>query len=85
MTEDKIGTVLHFFAKPMVAAIKVEEGKLAVGNAIHIKGHTTDLHHRIDSMQIDHEVVGSAGPGDLVGIPVPARVREHDTVYLVTE
>lgn len=85
MTDEKIGTVLHFFAKPMVAAIRMEEGHLAVGNAIHIKGQTTDLYHRVDSMEIDHEPVEGAGPGDLIGIPVPARVREHDAVYLVTE
>lgn len=85
MTEEKIGTVLHFFAKPMVAAIRMEEGSLALGNAIHFKGHTTDLHHRVDSMQVDHEPVENAGPGDLIGIPVPARVREHDAVYRVTE
>ena len=85
MTEEKIGVVLNFFARPMVAAIGMEGGRLTVGNAIHFKGHTTDLYHRVDSMQVDHEEVESAGPGKLVGIRVPAKVREHDAVYLVTE
>ena len=85
MIEAKIGTVLHFFAKPMVAAIRMEDGSLALGNAIHFKGHATDLYHRVESIQVDHEPVENAGPGDLIGIPVPARVREHDMVYRVSE
>jgi putative protease len=85
MTEEKIGTVMHFFAKPMVAAIRIDEGVLGVGSAIHIKGHTTDLYHRVDSMQVDHKTVETAAPGDLVGIGVPEKVREHDEVFKVTE
>jgi len=85
MGEILIGTVEHFFHKPMVAAVAIEEGALAVGDAVHILGSTTDLHHRVDSMQIDHNPVGEAGVGDLVGIKVSERVREHDKVYKVEE
>ncbi len=85
MEELRIGTVTHFFAKPLVAAIRIDEGHLSVGDAIHFKGHTTDLHHRVDSMEVEHQPVQSAGVGDLVGIRVPARVREHDAVYRVVE
>lgn len=85
MTEEKIGTVMHFFAKPMVAAIRIDAGALGVGDAIHVKGHTTDLHHRVESMEVDYVTVATAGPGDLVGIRVPEKVREHDEVFKVTE
>jgi hypothetical protein len=36
-------------------------------------------------MQIDHEAVLTAGPGDKVGIKVPDRVRVGDEVYRVIE
>jgi putative protease len=85
MDEKLIGTVMHFFPRPMAAAIAIEEGTLALGEALHILGGTTDLHHRVDSMEIDHVSVPEAGAGDLVGIRVGARVREHDKVFKVEE
>lgn len=85
MEEVRIGSVTHFFQKPMVAALKIEEGTLSVGDAIHIKGHTTDLHLRVDSMQIEHASVQSAKVGDMVGIKVSERVREQDQIFRVTE
>ncbi len=85
MEELRIGTITHFFQKPMVAAINIEADMLSVGNAIHIKGHTTDLHLRVDSMQIEHDSVQSAKVGDMVGIQVSERVREHDQVFKVKE
>ena len=85
MTEEKIGTVTHFFAKPMVAAVRIEAGTLSVGDAVHVRGHTTDLHHRVDSIQIDNAPVASAGEGEIVGIRVPGKVREHDEVFRVQE
>lgn len=85
MTEEKIGTVTHFFAKPMVAAVRIEAGTLNVGDAVHVRGHTTDLHHRVDSIQIDNSPVASADEGEIVGIRVPGKVREHDEVFRVRE
>ncbi len=33
-------------------------------------------------MQVDHQDVEKAGPGDLVGIRVSERVRDNDLVFL---
>jgi putative protease len=85
MDEILIGKVTHFFPRPMVAAVAIASGTVAVGDAVHFLGRTTDLHHRIDSLQIEHQSVDRAGKGDLVGIKVGARVREHDKVYKVKE
>jgi putative protease len=54
---------------------------LAVGDRIHIFGHTTDLEQAIGSMQIEHHEVPHAEAGDDVGIRVADHVREHDRVY----
>jgi translation elongation factor EF-1alpha len=84
MPEEKVGTIIKFFSKISVAAIKME-GTLNVGDTIHIQGHTTDFTQQVDSMQIENQSVDSAGPGADVGIKVEDRVREHDTVYKVTD
>lgn len=82
MSEEIIGTVSDFFAHPVVAAIELT-GALKVGDKIHIKGHTTDLELNVDSLQIDNESVQEAKAGDSIGIKVPERVRDGDSVFKV--
>ncbi len=84
MEEKAIGVVVRYFAKIGVAAIRITDGELKVGDRIRIKGHSTDLEENIDSMQVEHENVEKIGPGTDVGIKVKERVREHDVIYLLT-
>ncbi len=81
MVEEKIGIVEHFFTHVSVAAIKITDGELKVGDTIHIVGATTDFKQKIDSIEIDRNPVESVKVGDDVGIKVKERVREHDVVY----
>ena len=83
MPEEKVGVVKDYFAKINVAGIDVT-GKLKVGDTIHIKGHTSDFEQVVESMQIEHEQVEEAKPGDAIGIRVNERCRGGDTVYKVT-
>jgi translation elongation factor EF-Tu-like GTPase len=83
MEEKKIGDVIKYFGKIGVAAIRLSEGSLKVGESIHIVGHTTDVTQSIDSIQIENKSVQEAGPGADIGIKVKDRVREHDVVYKV--
>jgi putative protease len=85
MEEKKIGEVIKFFGKIGVAAIRLSEGSLKVGDKIHIVGHTTDISQVVESMQIENKNVQEAGPGADIGIKVTGRTREHDVVYKVTE
>ena len=85
MVEEKIGVVEHFFTNVGVAAIKITEGELKIGDTIHIVGANTDFTQKIESMQIDRVPVESVKSGDDVGIKVKDRVREHDIVYKVPE
>lgn len=84
MIEKEIGKVTHFFGKISVAALDITE-PLRVGDVIHIKGHTTDLTQRVESMQVEHKDVQEAKPGESVAIKVLDHVREHDVVYKVEE
>ena len=84
MPEQEIGRIAHYFNKIGVAAIELT-GNLEVGDTIHVKGQTSDWTQSIDSMQIEHDTVDKAGPGESVGIKVDSHAHEHDMVYKVTE
>lgn len=85
MEEKKVGEVIKFFGKIGVAAIRLSEGSLKVGDTVRIVGHTTDFTQPIDSMQIENQNVQEAGPGADIGIRVKDRVREHDAVHKIVE
>jgi translation elongation factor EF-Tu-like GTPase len=83
MAEQKIGIVTHYFGKIGVAALKITDGELKVGDTIHIKGHASDFTQTVDSMQVEHESVDVARAGDEVGMKTAEYVREDDSVYRV--
>ncbi len=79
--EIQVGKVTHYFTKIGVAVIEVTDGSIKVGDEVHIKGHTSDFRQKITSMQIEHENVEVAEPGQSIGVKVEAPVRAHDAVY----
>ena len=85
MKEVEIGKVADFFQKIGVVAIEVSSGEVCVWDTIHFLGHTTDFSQTIESMQIEHDSVQTAKPGDNVGIKVTERIRVHDKVFKVVE
>lgn len=82
MPEELIGEVIHWFGNINVAGIRLT-GDLAVGDDVHILGHTTDFKQTITSMQLDNEDVEAAAPGDEIGVKLESRAREGDDVYKV--
>jgi len=85
MEEKKVGEVIKFFGKIGVAAIRLTEGGMQVGDHLRIVGHTTDLVQSLDSMQMENQDVLEAGPGADIGIRVKDKVRDHDVVYKIVE
>jgi len=83
MAEERIGRVTHYFGKMQVAIVEIEAGTLAVGDTIHIKGHTSDFTQTVDSMQLEHEGVETATVGQAIGLKVAEHAREHDEVFKV--
>ena len=51
MVEKKIGVAAHFFNHISVAAIKITDGELKVGDTIHILGAHTDFTQPVGSME----------------------------------
>lgn len=83
MPDEKVGIVNDYFARIGVAGVDLV-GPLRVGDTVRFRGHTTDFEQVVESMQIEHQQVQEAGPGDSVGIKVLDRVRPGDVVYRVT-
>ncbi|HEC75924.1 MAG TPA: translation elongation factor-like protein [Thermoplasmatales archaeon] len=83
MMEQEIGVIEHYFSKIGVAAIKITDGNLKIGDRIHIKGATTDFEQTVESMEINRQKIETAKPGDEIGIKVIDRVREGDKVYKI--
>lgn len=77
----EIGIVVSYFSHVGAAVIKITQGSLKVGDALWIKGHTTDLKQTVDSIQVEHQPVSEATRDQQVGIKVQSRVRPHDRVY----
>jgi translation elongation factor EF-Tu-like GTPase len=82
MSEELVGEVSHWFGKISVAGIKLS-GELAVGDRVHIVGHTTDFEQEIGSMQLDNADVTEAQSGDEIGVKLGSRARPGDSVYKV--
>jgi len=80
MEKKLVGRVEHYFTKIGVAVINLS-GELKVGDRISIEGPTTNFQQVVESMQIEHQNVPSAGPGQSVGLKVAQRTREKDLVY----
>jgi putative protease len=83
MAEKKIGEVMKYFSKPSVAAVKITEGELSVGDSIKLSGHTTDFVDVIESMEVENKSVQKAVAGDFIGIKVSDRVRPGDEVFKI--
>ena len=77
---EEVGVVFRYFAKPMVAAVRITKGSLKVGDNVRIKGATTDFEQEITSMQIDLKPVQEVSAGAEVGLKVMDKVRPNDKV-----
>ena len=80
----EVGKITHFFTKIGVAIVELTD-TLVVGDQILIKGPTTSVEQKVESMQIEHETVEEAKRGQSVGLKVNDHVKEHDVVYKVKE
>jgi putative protease len=84
MAQTEVGRIDKYFRKRGVAALELST-TIAVGDKLRFSGATTNFEMKLESMQIDHEVVESAAAGADIGIAVPERVRRSDTVYRVSD
>lgn len=84
MSGTQVGQIGHYFDHINVASLVLTE-PLRVGDTIHILGHSTDFRQEVTSLQIEHQSVEEAKPGDDVGIKVIQTVHPHDKVFKLTD
>lgn len=82
--ETKIGEITHYYGKLQVAVLELIDA-IKVGDRINVCGHTTDFIQTVESLEIDHQKVDSAGPGQEVALKVWDYVRKGDEVFKVSE
>jgi hypothetical protein len=84
MPENRIGKVTHYFDRIGVAVLELTS-KLHVGDMLRFLGHTADFKQQVDSMQIEHQSVSEANPGQDVALKVIQKVHPNDAVFRITE
>jgi putative protease len=84
MSGTQIGHITHYFDHLNVAALELT-APLRVGDTIHILGHSTDFKMEVTSLQIEHQSVNEAKPGDDLGLKVIQKVHPHDKVFKITD
>lgn len=77
-----LGRVEDYFSHVGVVALTLL-APLSVGDMIRIKGHTTDITQKVESMQINHQPVQTASTRDAIGIRIADRTRKGDAVYKI--
>ena len=82
--EVRIGSVIKFFDKTSIAAIKLDFGELAIGDTVRIKGNATDFTQTVEVMEFDHQPVQKAARGQFAGIKLSQPAKPFDLVYKVS-
>jgi len=82
MSEIPIGKVTHYFDRISVAVLGLTD-KIKVGDTLHFHGHSTDFTQAVVSLQIEHQNVAEALPGQDVALKVDQKVHPHDAVLKV--
>jgi U32 family peptidase len=82
-----IGVVENFYNKVNIAQFKLETREIKVGDSIIITGPTTGvIEQEIKSIfDYDNNTITTAKKGDKVTIPVEAKVRKNDKLFVVKE
>ena len=85
MDEQLIGIVSNYFSNISVAAFEITNGKLEIGDSIHLRGYTTDFSVKVESIQSENDAIDLAQKGDDIGIKVDQKARSGDKVYLISK
>ena len=81
-----IGRGVKYFSKPGVAEFTCEAHEFSVGDRLLVTGPTTGVMYlTADEIRLELTPVQTAPKGTHVSIPVPAKIRPSDKLFLLTE
>jgi len=84
-TKIVIGRIEKYWPNISVAALKIFTQSIKIGDEIYIIGKQTGIKRaKVESMQINHQLVQEAKAGQEVGIKLP-ECRKGDEVFLIRE
>lgn len=81
--DNPVGRVVHYYDKLGVAIIDLEKGGLKVGDNLKFKRGDEEFSQKVESLQIEHEIVESVKSGDSFGVKVNQPTKPGTKVYLV--
>jgi putative protease len=81
--EERLGSVIKFFDKTSIAAVKLDFGDLAVGDTIRVKGNATDFTQKVEVIEFDHKPVEKALRGHFAGIKLTQPAKPFDLLFKV--
>lgn len=81
--EERIGSVIKFFDKTSIAAVKLDFGDLALGDTIRVKGTATDFTQKVELLEFDHKPVEKALRGHFAGIKLIQPAKPFDLLFKV--
>ncbi|MCH5235379.1 MAG: U32 family peptidase [Muribaculaceae bacterium] len=81
-----VAKTIRYFSKLGVGEFRMESGELHTGDEVIITGPTTGaLIFKVEELRLDLSPVPMVKKGDLFSMPVPAKVRPSDRLYLWQE
>jgi len=81
MAKTQIGVITHYFPNVGVGVLKLDKA-LKVGDKIEIERGEESFTQGVTSMQVEHESIDVAKPGDEVGLKLDQEVKKGAKVYL---
>lgn len=82
--DKEIGKVIHYFDKAMVAVIRLTDS-LSIGDSVKFVQGENEFIQTINSMEVEHKKIQSAGKGDEVAVKVEQKAKEGTRVCKVEE
>ncbi|MBU2523073.1 MAG: U32 family peptidase [Nanoarchaeota archaeon] len=77
-----LGVIEKYWPRAGVAALKIQNGKIKLGDEIYIRGRGSLKRIKIDRMEINHLPINNAKKGMMVGIKTPP-CHKGDEVFLI--
>lgn len=77
----KVGTVTHYYDKIGVAIVELD-ATLSVGEKVRfVRGGEDLFEETVESIQVEHKKLDSAGKGDVVGLKTNEPIKEGTEVF----
>jgi len=79
-----IGKVIHYYGKPGVAIIRLED-TLSIGDRIRLEKGETTFDQQVTSIQKEYKDIEKAEKGDEVGVKIDQKIHDGAIVIRLEE